>query len=245
VSERDPEELPPDVRALLDEEASRAEPSERDVERIRDGALREIVRRAPAAGTSGAPSRVVRAPLWFTSGLLVGALLVGALWRRSPSRTVVLNNIVVVHVDAARSMNASAIDSAPVDEATRAATDSEAAPPLSSLSTSGRGRSSRDAGSERPDLSLRAERELIETAQNALARRQFRDAIGACEAHLRRFARAQLVEEREAIWVQALAGDGRRADAWARAESFRRRFPASMLRTIVDRAAPAVPGRDE
>ncbi|MFO0560068.1 MAG: hypothetical protein U0269_18785 [Polyangiales bacterium] len=240
MSEPELEDLPPDVRALLDEEARRPAPSAEQVERIGDGALREIERRSSSATRADIGRRFARGPLWFSTGVLVGALIVGALWRRSPPRTVVLNQVVVIHVDAASAVGPEATHDALISEAPRvASTDAGASSPaVTEPAPSVRARLYRDAATEAPDLSLRAERELIETAQSALARRQWRDAMGACEVHLRRFARAQLVEEREAIWVQALAGQGRTAEAWARAESFRRRFATSMLRSVVDRAAP-------
>jgi hypothetical protein len=174
--------------------------------------------------------------------MLVGALIVAALWRRSPERTVVVNHVVHVHLDA----SSAALVETRVD-ASQDTIEHDTSPPrgtaertISTTATEHRTLSSRTSSDDALDLSLRAERELIETAQSALARRQWRDAIRACETHLRRFTRAELVEEREAIWVQALAGDGRAAEAWARAESFRRRFATSLLRPVVDRAAPPV-----
>lgn len=241
MSDPELEPLPPDVRALLDEEARRPEPSAAHVDRLRDRALRELERHPSPMSPRDASPRFSRGPLWFSSGLVVGALLVAALWRRSPARTVVVNQVVVVHVDASLSSrfesdrdampNSAELDASPERDAR--AREPPTRTPTSRSTVS-------DGSAAAPDLSLRAERELIEIAQSALARRQWSDAIRACEVHLRRFARSELVEEREAIWVQALAGEGRTAEAWARAESFRRRFATSMLRPVVDRAAPPV-----
>jgi hypothetical protein len=248
MSEPERDELPADIRALLDEESRRPDPGADRVERIREGALREIAARlppssAPGAGAGG-PSR--RAPLWFVSGMLVGGLIVGALMRRGPAPSVVVTNVVVVTVDAAVVARASAAGASSAGEDAQPADADAARPPDEPPSPPPRARAVAvgDGPSEPRDSSLRAERELIETAQSALARRQWRDAVAACESHLRRFARAQFVEEREAIWIQALAGEGREAEAWARAESFRRRFSSSFLRAVVDRVAPAVSNRD-
>jgi hypothetical protein len=244
VSEREQDELPSDVRALLDEESRRSDPSAERVEHIRRGVLRRVERLSPSSSSaSPSPMRRSSAPLWFVGGVFVGAAIIGALWRGTPPRSVVVTSVVFVQLDASSSPLAITVpsDAAPRDASS--AVDSAVRVVSADSVITRRERESREFERVDPDVSLRAERELIETAQSALARRQWSDAIRACSAHLRRFARAQLVEEREAIWVQALAGDGRSADAWARAESFRQRFATSMLRSVVDRAAPPLLGR--
>jgi hypothetical protein len=244
MSEPDLGELPEDVRALLDEEAQRTDPSADRVERMRENAARVLVERHDGPAVRRAAG-AARGPLWFTSGVLVGALVVGWLWRRSPPRTVVVNQVVVVHIDASVATRVIERDGGVGADARTGEFDAGTSVESSSAGPSNwRPRALLDASTAERDWSLRSERELIETAQSALARRQWRDAIRACEVHLQRFARAQWVEEREVIWIQALAGEGRATDAWARAESFRRRFPTSMLRAVVDRAAPATSGRD-
>jgi hypothetical protein len=45
-----------------------------------------------------------------------------------------------------------------------------------------------------------------------------------------------MTEEREAIAIQALVKLGRKEDARARADRFRRRFPRSVLMVVVDAA---------
>lgn len=80
------------------------------------------------------------------------------------------------------------------------------------------------------------ERALVDTARTALARGRSGDALSATEEHARRFPRAQLAEEREALAVQALALAGDRAGALARAARFRRAYPNSIFRSAVDRA---------
>ncbi len=86
------------------------------------------------------------------------------------------------------------------------------------------------------DRSLAQERVLIESASSAFARRRYDDALEATAEHAQRFVRGQLVEERESIRIRALAASGQTEEAWARAEVFRSRFPASMFRALVDQA---------
>lgn len=231
MSDLEPEDLPHDVRALLDDEARRSEPSPERVDRIRRGVLRALESSPPVVAAPAAS----RGPLWFVSGAVLGAIAVALLWSVSPPRTIVMTQTVIVQLDASGPTYSAEHDgAAPAPESSSDA----AALPLGERRDGGvnRPRAERIEPAQDPDLALRAERELIETAQSALARHAWADASHACAEHLRRFARAQLVEEREAVWVQALAGEGRTAEAWARAESFRRRFPSSLLRAVVERA---------
>lgn len=86
------------------------------------------------------------------------------------------------------------------------------------------------------DRSLADENALITRAQSALARGRAGEALEALSEHQRRFAGGQFVEEREAMSIQALVRLGRMDAARARAERFRARFPASMLRRAVEAA---------
>ncbi|MFO0748969.1 MAG: hypothetical protein U1F43_25380 [Myxococcota bacterium] len=61
---------------------------------------------------------------------------------------------------------------------------------------------------------------------------------GAANDHARRFARGALAEEREVLRIRALAASGRAADARSAADAFRARWPKSIHRDVVDRAAP-------
>jgi len=91
------------------------------------------------------------------------------------------------------------------------------------------------------DRLLEKENALITRAQSALARREATLAIGALEAHAARFEKGQLSEEREALWIQALAMTGDTGSAKARAERFRKRYPRSMLMPAVDAAVRGAP----
>ena len=83
---------------------------------------------------------------------------------------------------------------------------------------------------------VEVENALITRAQSALARRQPSGALEALRTHAEQFPDGQLVEEREAMWVQALASTGDLDGARARAARFHRRFPDSPLGPAVDAA---------
>lgn len=92
-----------------------------------------------------------------------------------------------------------------------------------------------------PDADLARERQLIDQARSALARGDGSAALLALEEHARAFPRGQLVEAREALTVQALVDAGRTAEAKARAARFKRAFPGSMYRAVVDSAISSIP----
>jgi hypothetical protein len=81
----------------------------------------------------------------------------------------------------------------------------------------------------------------IAAALSALANGAPASAIAALEQHARRFPAGQLEEEREALWIQALAAAGAADEARARADRFRRRFPDSIQRDAVAAALAKIP----
>jgi hypothetical protein len=91
------------------------------------------------------------------------------------------------------------------------------------------------------DVSLAMERDLIDRARMALARGDGDAALDALERHATDFQGGRLVEEREALMVQALVQTGRIDAARARAARFRARFPNSVLLPAVDAAVGRAP----
>jgi hypothetical protein len=87
------------------------------------------------------------------------------------------------------------------------------------------------------DAQRSEERLLLSRAQVALARSRPMDAIAALEEHEQRFARGWLSEERDALYVQALASAHRTTEARTRASAFATAYPRSVFRALVDRAA--------
>ena len=78
-------------------------------------------------------------------------------------------------------------------------------------------------------------------ARTALTRGRAEDALRTLELHLQSFPRGRLAEERDSLTIQALVSLGRHASARARAAQFRRKYPQSLLRPIVDHALRAIP----
>lgn len=72
-----------------------------------------------------------------------------------------------------------------------------------------------------------AEVPLIRGAQDALVHGNYRDALRDAERHAVAHPRGVLVQEREVIAIEALAGLGRREEARTRAERFRAAYPTS------------------
>ena len=88
----------------------------------------------------------------------------------------------------------------------------------------------------RRDVDLAEEQSLLETARSAILRREPRLALGPLREHAQRFPRGHLSEERDGLWVQALANAGETAAARTKAAEFRRKYPQSLLLPAVDAA---------
>jgi hypothetical protein len=86
------------------------------------------------------------------------------------------------------------------------------------------------------DAGLAAERRILDAARRAVAGGRGADALAALDRHAREFPRGRLSEEREALWIQALIGTGRREEARQRASRFRRSFPRSLLLQAIEAA---------
>lgn len=79
------------------------------------------------------------------------------------------------------------------------------------------------------DVSLSAERALLEVARAAMAKGDLPATFTALEKHQHDFANGRLAEEREALFIQALHAAGREAEAATRTERFNKQFPDSLL----------------
>jgi ferric-dicitrate binding protein FerR (iron transport regulator) len=73
------------------------------------------------------------------------------------------------------------------------------------------------------------ELQLLSRARQAVAAGDYRSAMHWMDTHARRYPRGQLVEEREALRVEALRGMGNAEAARRAAGEFRERFPKSVL----------------
>jgi hypothetical protein len=86
------------------------------------------------------------------------------------------------------------------------------------------------------DKALARERTLIETARSAVSRGDGAAALEAVRTHGSEFPQGRLVEEREALAVQALMLSGRTDEARARAIQFKKRFPNGLFLPVVEAA---------
>jgi hypothetical protein len=91
------------------------------------------------------------------------------------------------------------------------------------------------------DRGLAAERARLEEARGALRRGEPSAALSALASHAREFPAGRLAEERESVWVVALARAGRRDEAVRRADAFRARWPSSIYGASVDAALGSSP----
>lgn len=80
---------------------------------------------------------------------------------------------------------------------------------------------------------------LLRRAGAALASGDAVGALALLERHGARYPRSTRAQEREAAMIQALARAGRRGEAWARAERFRKAYPGSILLPAVEAAVGA------
>jgi len=88
---------------------------------------------------------------------------------------------------------------------------------------------------------LAAERRLLDRAQEAILAGDGAAALAAVGEHADRFRRGVLIEEREALHVQALALTGRADEARERGEQFLARYPRSIQRGAVRAALESLP----
>jgi len=98
----------------------------------------------------------------------------------------------------------------------------------------------RETGEGR-DQSLAAERKLLEGARAALVTGDEDAAIASLRRHARIFAHGQLSEERDALLIRALVGQGDHAQARERARRFHKQYPRSLFSEAVDQAIRSIP----
>ena len=230
-------------RAFLEPEFPQAESLfaiERDIVPESDDMRGRVMRRARASiprslpvrhsnpVPSGSPrSRVVKVALaaLVVSGLCSAAFYAGYRARGGAEATT--TSAISTPAVQPRSTNLSATSTAPAaaPDSSPSATPSEPAPNPSM------------AKAQHPKVVTPAtEREIyamelrvLQPAQRALARQDYRSALASVAEHQRRFPAGKLTEEREALRVKALLGLGRDAEAKRAGTAFQKRFPDSAL----------------
>jgi hypothetical protein len=86
-----------------------------------------------------------------------------------------------------------------------------------------------------PTVPLGSERALLERGRTALTRKDAAGALAAAEEHAARFPKGELVQEREALRIEALLMADRNGEARAAFDDFRRAFPESILVPLLER----------
>jgi hypothetical protein len=89
---------------------------------------------------------------------------------------------------------------------------------------------------------LAAEQALLDPARAAIARGDGRGALARLALHERRFANGALAQEREAMTIRALVLAGDRDSARRRADTFRSRYPGSLLWPMITATLDAPSG---
>ena len=233
------EPLDPELAALFERELAthRAEPMARDevLARVERAIRLSALAPDPVAARPGAP-------LADPSGLLGGAgakvlvtVAVAAAFgggvvvgRSRVSTPIATPSVSVIQATSARPPTTVVDAGTPSIEASSL----PAAPRLLNRSDSSAGPRASDGSGD-----LAKEQELVDTARGALARGRGAEAFAATQQHARRYPNGALSEERDALEVQAMALDGRSEEARVRAERFVIKYPQSIFRTAVQRAA--------
>ena len=249
-------EMPPplesDLRALLSTERAIAddvsdETKQRLRRRLQASLGAAVLGAGVAAGAHAAKGTALGSIAGGTGGgwmLAVGAFVVGAIAGAGahayahrhdapPPPPIVTTVVVERQVEVPVYVTASASVQAPAPPPPQLAASVTSMQPSAQPSATPSGNSS---GSSGKDTSLAAERSLLEIARTALARGDSASALDALGKHQAQFPKGQLSEEREALYVQALAMAGRMTEAKQRADRFRKTWPGSMLLPVVDSA---------
>jgi len=219
------DELPEDVGKLLEDARELRGPSDAVREKMRGRLLAALPPPGPVGGGGGGgPSGAggsffPRVPAWVAAATFAAGLAAGVGLRPSaPAGTSTVIREPAPLVTQAEGPKPSAVP-------TLAATDLPLVPPSKPPPTA----STAAHGSAPHASDLAAERAVLDVARTALGRGDAENALSAATEHAKKFPRGALSEEREAIAVQALAAGGRKDEARARAERFKKAHPDSIL----------------
>jgi hypothetical protein len=184
-----------------------------------------------SAGNVAATPRwleIKRIAVWTAPSLMVGALAGTAI-----HAAFTTERMKTTYVDPAGEKAPEPAVQAPVSSPSGPAKEQEAPPPAVVISTPVK---SSAAASE-----LSKERALLDRARAKMAEGEAQQALSLLERHAHLHARGTLIEEREAMAVNALVSLGRYADAKKRGASFRERFSGSLVLLSVEAALAAIP----
>ncbi|MBK7864177.1 MAG: hypothetical protein IPJ65_37395 [Archangiaceae bacterium] len=227
MNEHDLGPLPSDIQQLLATEAKRTTLSAAAVARVTQRIDESVAwAAASAAAPSASPSPAAAAPAgklaavkllsMFAAGAIAGGA-VDHLVFRGPPQVEALPAVVVAPPVAQPEP-----EPAPAAEVALAPPPAEPKRPVVKPTV-------KAATAAERDRLLAQERALLELARTALSRGKLDDARRALTEHQTAFSNGTLVEEREALAIQALWLEGKPDQARERAAQFRARFPNSVL----------------
>lgn len=244
------DELPPDARALLALAKDAHNPPDRMArERVRRR-VAAAVAMTPVAASTLTPAHAAKSgggiAGWFTSSKImlastaVALTLGGSLWGLSTQRTPpAAGRVAQPSVRAQPTLPTPAPSTTPLAESALApVTSSPAALPARAPAPSARRAraASISSASRTPQpWSLAEETALLARASEQLSHNDIAQALLSIEEHRRRFARSQLIEEREGLRVMAHCLRNR-AESRAEAKAYIARAPASVLVARLERA---------
>jgi hypothetical protein len=221
----------------------------------------------PSSGPAASGLRAARVSRTIAAAIVGGTLVVGAVagvgaehWLKAPRRIAVAP--VAATSDATSVANAPgpAPSSAPIElrpgvelpslAGPASATPSESSPPAIAAIGAPKTKSTESATISpkvaTPEVaSLSEEERLLDLARTALTRGEPQAGLAPLARHEARFPNGQLVEEREALYVRILVALERDEEATVRATAFRRRFPDSLFKPVVDNALATISRRTD
>jgi hypothetical protein len=184
------------------------------------------------AATAGAwGSRLTGAVALFVAGGVTGAAILAALSGSRPQRVVYVDRAVPTAAAAALTPRTPDLEEPPWSIALVPASSAAPLPPPRAAHAGPVSRASR----------LSAERRLLDEARAGIVEGDPARAVQQLERHRALFPDGMLVEERDAMLVEALARSGHYAEARALAGTFRTRYPGSLFGGTVDSALASIP----
>jgi len=217
--------------------AERVTPSEAATQRIAERLSRSIA--AAALGDVSLPRRAfpwvrpAQLAASFALGGLFGAGLYGAL--RPP-------RVERVYVDRpAASAPAAPAPAALASAPTTSDLPNAPVPEPSTLPASKPAALAAPGASVDRSASLAEQQALLDVARQEFAQSDYAQTLKTLALHSARFSKSVLAEEREALWIKALAASDRLPDARARAARFRALYPQSLLLPSIIDSVGAIP----
>jgi hypothetical protein len=226
--------LPPDVQAFFDAERTRPPLSPAEVRALREATEAALRREAPPAGpTRRAPGVAVGLAVGVALGLALGAGGTLAL-RPVPAPRVLRVVETRVEVREVRVMP----DAGPRGVEVPAPWSDAPAPRSGAPAPWSDAPAPSVDARPRPTAgdALAREQLLLQRARSALLRHDGAAALEGLRLHAGQYPVGALIEEREALRVEALMRLQRTGEARARAADFHRRRPDSLLADMVDQA---------